>query len=193
VRITEEVAIMGFFFACAAGCLIAALIIAYRQGRKGDETFLHWLTHLTHPTPPHKGSAFFWILWLFTYAHFFLPETARSGIPAALLVAGPTLALALAIIAMTAFAISWSFKSDWNRQVALWQARFLILATILCALVVRDVCLYLSKSWIWIIAGVEAAFLTPLFTRLAYMELYQRHMAPPAEPEKESGLILPPY
>jgi hypothetical protein len=190
LRITEEMAVMGFFFAIAAGCLIAAVVVGYRQGRKGDETFLHWLTH---PALPSRSSAFFWILQVFICAHWLLPTTTRASVPAALFVAGPTLAVALAVLAMTVLAISYSFKPGWNRHVALRQTVSLIMASILCAFVLSDVFLYLSKSWIWIIAGLEAAFLTPLFARLAYLEYYQRYVEPPAEPEKESGLILPPF
>lgn len=188
MHVTEEMAVMGFFFVIAAGCLIAVAVFAVKERRRSG----WWPYELTHVGNCPAG-AFYWILMGRIVLIGFVPNRIVASVPAALVLGGIDLCMAVAGVAMAVLAIAASFKPDWNKHWSYRQTALLMFAVICCVWVGWDIQLYRSESWIWIIAGLEATFLSPLMVRLAYKEFYIRMMEPPAEPEKQSELILPPF
>jgi hypothetical protein len=188
---TEYIIFLATAFAVAAACLIAVVVIAVRHRRKTGS----WPYELTHMDDSPVCQCVFWMIIMVRFGLFSpLGNGIDRSMPAALVFAGLDLSMALAMLVVAGLVMVVSFTCDWSRHTALRQTYFLMFAFLLCGMVVRDIYLYRPFAWIWIIAAVEAAFLTPVLARLAYVEYYQRYMEPPEkESENASKIVLPPY
>lgn len=157
----------------AAACVVAVIVLTVRHYLR-TRRLPYELTHVDQR--PLSQSIIYVILMSDILFRTLAPKSVLASTPTGLVLAGVDLSLCAAFLAVAVVALSWCFHDGWNRQTGLWQTFHLMLAAAVGAFVCWDIQLYAGNGLIWIIAGLEACFLIPVFTRLAYVEYYLRRV-----------------
>jgi len=169
----DEGYVVPIAYAVAAACVIGAIVVAVIQKRKTSA----WPAELTHvdgrPLSNRVVSTAIMVDILF---RTIAPAGIAASLPAGLILPGLDLSLFLALAFLAGLAVSRSFGPNWSRGLALHQTYFLVFACVAGSFVGFDVFTYRSAGWIWIPAVLEACFLTPVLSRLAYIEYFRPYM-----------------
>jgi hypothetical protein len=151
-------------FAVAAVCIAAVIVLSVRLKRRtgqypreimGGPSEVGWF-------------ALFWFTW-WVWRTEFLSKWLGS-LPLLILVLGIDLALLVAFVALAAHAFAWVFRPDWHWRWGLYIAFRLAFLAMAVGLVLMDARRAGDATWIWILAAIIAAFLSPFCARWAYEE-----------------------
>jgi hypothetical protein len=147
-------------------CVAAIVIVAVKEKRRTGK----WPEAVESFSSP--GWTF--LVWMASsIAHDELPR-ALHRLPLNILVPAFDTALLIGAAVAGGFALSYSFRCDWNWRVGVWQAARLVIVGLCVWLWVRDLGVYHSQRWVWFPAGILAAFLAPYAVRIAYADLVGR-------------------
>lgn len=152
-------------FSIAGFCILATLVLSIREKRKTGK----WPQFDSGS----KGSGWFAWVWAGWFGlSIAVPDRMLHRFPLCILVPGIYLSMLIAFTALAGLALSWAFRAEWSRQTGHWITFLLLPPAMMGGVVVKDVKALSSTSWVWLLAGLLAAFLTLLLTRLAYVEFY---------------------
>lgn len=167
----------------AAVCVIAAIIHSIREKRR------MWRYH--GATTPAKG--WFFVLALITFC---VRQSISDGFlqkfPLSVLFPTMDIAFLIGYSIVAIWAWSYVFRSDWHWRTGLWIVFHMLFPACFSFLLVSDLTVFRSISWVWIPAGFIAFFTAPYFARFAFEEMVARGQSEPnTSPQPDFRLWRP--
>jgi hypothetical protein len=153
----------------AAVCVVFIVAVAVKQWKRTRQ-LPYELTHLDDQ--PISGNYMSLLYLANILAHVWLPKWIFDSIPGAIVLSSVNLAFLVAYLALAIYTFSKSFAQTVDKQLLPEQTLKLIMAALPGIILAVDIANYRSIAWVWIISGVAACFLAPIFTRRVFSETY---------------------
>ncbi|MEN6357379.1 MAG: hypothetical protein ABFD83_09875 [Armatimonadota bacterium] len=150
-------------------CVLTVVVISFLQKRRTGR----W-PQIVSRGCDNDSSWFsvFYMVWFIVQLN--TPHAFLHRLPLNIVIPAIDLALFVSFAILAAYAFRWAFRSEWHWKTGLWISYMSLFPALSAILVVGDIETNISTPWIWTFVVLLAIFITPQFSRLAYVEYFAK-------------------